>query len=75
MKVTPVHEDIVDGSITAGPNGAADEAIKELRAARKSLLAQRGPYEVISLAIYCKLLKARVGGQSIPLMQSPKDEH
>ena len=31
------------------------------RAARKSLLAQRGPYEVISLAIYCKLLKARVG--------------
>jgi hypothetical protein len=47
----------------------------DLRAARKSLLAQRGPYEVISLAIYCKLLKARVGGQLIPLMQSPKDEH
>jgi hypothetical protein len=37
----------------------------DLRAARKSLLAQRGPYEVISLAIYCKLLKARVGGQLI----------
>jgi hypothetical protein len=36
-----------------------------LRAARKSLLAQRGPYEVISLAIYCKLLNARVGGQLI----------
>ena len=36
-----------------------------MRAARKSLLAQRGPYEVISLAIYCKLLKARVGGQLI----------
>ena len=37
----------------------------DLRAARKSLLAQRGPYEVISLAIYCKLLKARVSGQLI----------
>jgi len=37
----------------------------DLRAARKSLLAQRGPYEVISLAIYCKLLKARVGRQLI----------
>jgi hypothetical protein len=37
----------------------------DLRAARKSLLAQRGPYEVISLAIYCKLLTARDGGQLI----------
>jgi hypothetical protein len=37
----------------------------DLRAARKDLLAQRDPYEVISLAIYCKLLKARVGGQLI----------